>query len=125
MSARPMRRVALFAVLGVMALLEAGCAVPAGGYGPAGPAYGGGFDLGADYYQPYGFDGGWGSGYRVGPFRGDEHFARRRGFAHHAFRPASGFHGMPSLPRGGGHFAGGHFGGGGGHGGRGGGGGRR
>jgi hypothetical protein len=102
--------------IGLTGLLLAGCVAPAGGvvYGGNAP-YDGSLAYGADYYEPFGAEiGGWGPGYRIGPFRGDEHF-HHFGYGHHAFRPVGAFHGIPSLPHGGGHI---HIGGHGGHGGR-------
>ncbi len=105
-----------------LALLLSACAVGPDGYG-----YAGGPDVsvgvGVDYYQPYGgFDyGGWGPGYRSGPWRGGG-----RGFdgggrgGPHAWRSPGAGRGVPSIPSG----ARGGFGGRGG-GGRGGGGGHR
>ena len=75
-----------------------GCAVTGGGV-----AYDGGYGYGADYYDAVGVDyGGWGDGYYVGPYRNGGY--RDGGFGHsgpHAYRSASGSHGMPSIPSGG------------------------
>jgi hypothetical protein len=86
-------------VLGAILPVAVGCAGVyghGGGYGYAGD------DLGVDYYEPYGgYYGGWGGGYRVGPYRGGDH---------------RGGHGFPSIPSGGHEGGGGHGrGGGGGH----------
>lgn len=98
-------------------LLLSGCVVP-----------GGGGYAGADYYESYdGGYGGWGPGYRVGPFRGEQPYLG--GGLGHGWRGPAGGRGIPSIPGGmrGGGFGGGRgFGGGargGGGGGRGGGGG--
>ena len=76
--------------IGLLTVLSFGCAVMPGG----------GYD-GGNYYEPFGGSyGGWGSGYHVGPYRGNNRS-------------------MPSIPSwgGGGHGGGGeHGGGGGGHG---------
>ena len=86
------------AIIGLVVIVAAGCAVDGVGYGGAGYAYG------ADYYEPYGVDyGGWGDGYFVGPYR--EGGGYRGGFGGgrsggHAYRSAPASHGMPSIPSG-------------------------
>lgn len=101
------------AAMGLAAMGLSGCVGPDGGYG-----YGYGGDLGADYYEPYGFAyGGWGHDYHVAPYRSGDHGFAGGGFhGPHAFRPAPAGRPMPSLPpgRGGGsaHGGGGHGGGG-------------
>jgi hypothetical protein len=101
------RSFAMGLLAAVSIALMSGCVAPYPGYGYGNVA------VGADYYEPYGFDyGGWGPGYYVGP-------GRRGGFARgggpHAFRGAPAGRRMPSLPggRGGGRGGRGHGGGGG------------
>jgi hypothetical protein len=84
---------------GLFAVLLSGCVVPVGG----GYAEDGGVSvgLGVDYYEPFGaVYGGWGPGYRVGPYRGGDYRQERGGGreAPHAFRPAPASHSMPSIP---------------------------
>jgi hypothetical protein len=105
---------AAFAVIGLLAMAPAGCAVDGAGYSGG---YSDGYGYGADYYEPYGYSyGGWGSGYYVGPYRTggrrDDFDGRRSGA--HAYRSAPASHGMPSIPSGrrGGGAGGGHSGGG-------------
>jgi hypothetical protein len=103
--------------IGLLLIMPTGCAVEGVGYSGS---YG--YSYGADYYEPFGFDyGGWGNSYYVGPyrsggFRGGDHGSHA---GTHAFRPAPGSHGVPSIPsgsRGGGHGGrGGRAGGGPGH----------
>ncbi len=125
------RRAAGWALfLGLVVLGPVACVpVPVGG-APA-PGYVGDLGYGGDYYKPFGgdFGGGWGPGYRVGPFGGRGAFAGRAGGGgNHAFRAMPGGRGVPSIPsmgRGGGGRGGGGArmgggrpgGGGGGHGG--------
>ncbi len=95
-------RTSLFLTLALLALGLSGCAgvyATGGGYGGDGYGYGGDYyDTGVDY----GGWGGWGGGYRVGPYRNGGHFG-------------GGGHGVPGIPMGrGGGF---HGGGGGAHGG--------
>ena len=96
----------LWVASGLILMLVAaiqGCA----GYGGGG--YGYGEDYGVGFYEPYGYYyGGWGGGYRVGPWRGEHDHHRGEGGGHGDHRP------MPSIPTRapGGHFGGGHFGGG-------------
>jgi hypothetical protein len=60
---------AIALLLGLFTVLSSGCVVPGDGYG-----YNGDVGVGVDYYEPYGaYYGGWGSGYRVGPIRGDNY----------------------------------------------------
>jgi len=78
-------------VIGLCTVLSSGCVV-GDGYG-----YGGGVDVGVDYYDPVGIDfGGWGPGYRVGPSRGSDRPAGRGG--QHAYRAAPASRAMPSIP---------------------------
>jgi hypothetical protein len=95
-------------IAGLLMFVPTGCAVNGGG-----AAYDGGYGYGADYYDTFGVDyGGWGDGYYVGPYR--DHGYRGSGFGHsgpHAYRPASGSRGVPSIPSGG-RGGGGHAGGG-------------
>lgn len=105
MNAAPTRWPAGLAVL-LLTVLAAGCAADGGYvYGGGGPVFAG------NYYEPFGFDyGGWGPGYRVGPFydhgfHGDFHGAGgfRSGSGHvggHAFAPAAASHGVPFIPMG-------------------------
>jgi hypothetical protein len=93
----------------VLLTVVQGCVVGGGGYYDGDGYYDGGAEVsyGADFYEPYGYDyGGWGPGYRVGPFRGGEH--HDRGGDHHpdrgggrgapAYRPAAPSRSMPSIP---------------------------
>jgi hypothetical protein len=98
------------AIAALFIIAPTGCAVEGGG-----PVYGGGYGYGADYYDSYGADyGGWGDGYYVGPYRDGGYRGRDGGHGgSHAYRPASGGHGIPSIPSGsrsgdGGHGGGGH-----------------
>jgi hypothetical protein len=86
---------------GLLSIVQ-GCVVGGGGY------YDGGAEVsyGADFYEPYGYDyGGWGPGYRVGPFRGGDHHDRGGdrpdrggGRGAPAYRPAAPSRSMPSIP---------------------------
>jgi hypothetical protein len=79
----------------LLALLCNGCVVPGDRYAAGSVSYGVGF------YEPYGYDyGGWGSGYLVGPPRGDHRRfeARHVSPSRHAYRPAPPSHHMPSIP---------------------------
>jgi hypothetical protein len=109
-----MRWAPIGGAIALVAGLACGC-VATDGYG-----YGGGPDVGVgvDYYEPYGaVYGGWGGGYRVGPFPEGGH--RRDdggGGPARAYVSAPESHPVPSIPsrsRGGG-GGGGHGGGGGG-----------
>ena len=83
-------------VIGLFIVLSTGCAVTAGGYG-----YDGDVGIGLDYYEPYGADyGGWGPGYRVGPFRDGANRQNRGGgqSSAHAYRSAPASRSMPSIP---------------------------
>jgi hypothetical protein len=73
-----------------------GCVVGGGGYYDDGAEV----SYGADFYEPYGYDyGGWGPGYRVGPFRGGDHRPDRGGGrGAPAYRPAAPSRSMPSIP---------------------------
>lgn len=91
-----------FVVLTLMVLLS-GCVVTGGGYG-----YSDGGDIGVTYYESSGIEyGGWGPGYHVAPFRGDDHRLRdsnRRQtsgggrVSAPAYRPAPASRPMPSIP---------------------------
>lgn len=108
------------AILGLLTLSLAGCAV--GGYGGGGAYYDGGADAGygVDFYEPYGYAyGGWGRGYHVGPPPHRGGFPGERPGLHPpgvrpgphagrppAYHPAPSSRSMPSIPsgaRGGGH----------------------
>jgi hypothetical protein len=101
MSAPLLRRATLALVLGLAVVLSSGCAVGVDG------GYGYGYDdsvrIGVDYYAPYGIDyGGWGPGYRVGPYRGGERRTDRVGDSRHsprAFRSAPAGRAIPSIPQ--------------------------
>ena len=82
-------RISALALL--LALGLDGCAVTGGGYdGDVGVSVG--------YYEPYGYGyGGWGSGYRVGPARGDDH-RPDQGSTRHNYRPADSSRRTPSIP---------------------------
>jgi len=85
-------------VIGLFAVLSSGCVVPGGGYG-----YDGGGGIGLGYYEPVGADyGGWGPGYQVAPYRGDDNRGGRGGgnAPSHAYRAAPASHAMPSIPSG-------------------------
>jgi hypothetical protein len=94
-------RFATFALLiGVNLFLVAGCAVTDGGYGYS-SGYSSGVSVGVDYYNPsYGDYGGWGSGYRVGPYRNgaQRHDFRRDRQRSRGFRPAPRARAIPSIP---------------------------
>jgi hypothetical protein len=82
-------------VVGLCTVLSSGCVVADGGYGYN---EGVGVGVGLDYYEPYGAAyGGWGPGYRVGPYRDGNHRGGGGGGSH-AYRSASGSHSMPSIP---------------------------
>jgi hypothetical protein len=86
-------------VLGLFAALSSGCVVPGDGYG-YGYDNGPNIDIGVGYYEPYGdYYGGWGSGYRVGPTRGDNYRPDYGGRATpHAYRAAPISRPVPSIP---------------------------
>ena len=112
----PLRGVGIRGMLAaaVFAVSLSGCVAYGGGYGYGydGPAVG----VGLDYGEPYGDYGGWGPGYRVGPYRGAGDNRGGGGGGGHHFRQAPAGHAMPSMPHGGGgHGGGGHGGGGHGH----------
>ena len=101
MNAPGLRRLAVASLLGLVVVLSSSCAVGVGGYG-YGYGYDDGVDIGVDYYAPLGIDyGGWGPGYRVGPYRGGEHRPDRGGGrpSPRAFRPAPAGHVVPSIPQ--------------------------
>jgi len=83
-----------FWTCGLLATL-AGCTVTGDGvYGGVGVGYDGG------YYEPYGYDyGGWGTGYVVGPGRGNYGGTRGRPGGSHPYHPAAGGHPTPSIPQ--------------------------
>ena len=121
MNAAFARSSSIVLALAVLTTFLPGCVVGDGGYGY------GGVDVGANYYQPVGVGyGGWGPGYRVGPYRGGGRPYGGGGVG----RPWRGSPGrgsipsIPSGPRGGGGARGGGARGGGGGGAHGGGGGR-
>jgi hypothetical protein len=77
----------------LFAALSSSCAVTGGGY-----YEGSGVSVGLDYYEPVGgYYGGWGSGYRVGPSRGDHHDYRGRA-TQHAYHSAPASHSPHSIP---------------------------
>lgn len=81
-------------VIGLSSVSLSGCVVADGGYGYGG----GGVGVGVDYYEPYGaIYGGWGPGYRVGPYR-DGGRSDRGGGRAHAYRSAPASRSMPSIP---------------------------
>ena len=87
---------ALFAAFAILA----SCTVGVGGGGYYGDGYAGVGYVG-DYYEPYGYDyGGWGAGYRVGPYRDHDHRGDRGNPGPHSYRPAPTSHATPSIPRG-------------------------
>jgi hypothetical protein len=95
-----LRRLAVASLLGLTVVLSSSCAVGVGGYGDG---YDDGVSIGVDYYAPFGIDyGGWGPGYRVGPYRGGENRSDRGGgrSSPRAFRPAPAGHVVPSIPQG-------------------------
>ena len=87
-----------------------GCADGGGYYGPDVDV-----GVGFGYYDSPGYYGGWGRGYRVGPWRGDHRGDDHRGYSGHStthsYRAAPAGRSAPSIP------SRGHSGGGGGHGG--------
>lgn len=96
MNIRFLRWSALAFVISLFSILSPGCAVTAGGYGVDE-----GVGVGLDYYEPFGFDyGGWGPGYRVGPFRDGAQRPDRGGGnpPGRAFRPAPPSRSIPSIP---------------------------
>ena len=96
MNAAHLRWSAIALVIGLFMVLSSGCVVTGGGYG-----YDGDVGIGVDYYEPYGVDyGGWGPGYRVGPFRDGAHRPERGSGQPpaHAYKPAPASRSMPSIP---------------------------
>lgn len=88
---------AITLVIGLFTVLSSSCAVTGGGYGYDG----GGVGIGLGYYEPYGGDyGGWGSDYRVGPYRGGGRRSDRGNGrpTQHAYRSAPASHSVPSIP---------------------------
>jgi hypothetical protein len=80
--------------VGLFASLSSGCIATGGGYG-----YDGDVGVGVGYYEPAGVEyGGWGRGYRVGPFRGGDHRAGSGNGRTHAYRSAPASHSAPSIP---------------------------
>ena len=100
MSAFRVRRFAITLAIGTAVVTLPSCVVP----GPDGYGYGGAdVGIGVDYYEPYGIGyGGWGPGYRVGPYRDgghpQEHFGGRPGGGERAYRGAPASRAMPSIP---------------------------
>ena len=105
-----LRRAAFTLAAVTWAFLASGCILSDGG---PGYGYDGGGAVGVGYYEDYGVDyGGWGPGYQVAPFRGDDH--RHDGGEHrpdgghrpegggrpggHSYHPAPASRSMPSLP---------------------------
>jgi hypothetical protein len=85
-------RLSASVAIGVFASLSSGCIATVGGYG-----YDGNDGVGVGYYEPAGVVyGGWGGGYRVGPYRGGEHRPGPGG--NHAYRSAPASHVAPSIP---------------------------
>jgi hypothetical protein len=81
--------------IGLLALLD-GCVAGGVGY-----EEGGGVSYQADFYEPYGYEyGGWGPGYRVGPWLGGDHRpdGRPGNSRPPAYRPAAPSRSMPSIP---------------------------
>jgi hypothetical protein len=84
--------------IGLVAALTSSCAVGVGGYG-YGDGYDDPVDIGVDYYMPFGVEyGGWGPGYRVGPYRDGGRHPDGGGHAPRAYRPAAPGHSVPSIP---------------------------
>jgi hypothetical protein len=100
MNASMLRRPTLASLLGLVVVLASACAVGVGGYGYG---YEDSVHLGVDYYAPYGIDyGGWGPGYRVGPYRGGQRRPEHVGDGRHsprAFRSTPPGHAIPSIPQ--------------------------
>lgn len=91
-------------MIALFAALSSSCAVEGGG---GGYGYDGGdVGIGIGYYEPYGnYYGGWGSGYRVGPYRGGDHRNDGHHDDHghgrppqHSYRSAPASRSMPSIP---------------------------
>ncbi len=96
MNSKHLRWPAITFVIGLFTVFLPGCVVSGDGYG-----YDGGVGIGVDYYEPYGDAyGGWGPGYRVGPYRGGEQRLDRGGGhqLQHAYHSAPVSHSMPSIP---------------------------
>jgi hypothetical protein len=82
--------------IGLVTALTSSCAVGVAGYGDG---YDNPVDIGVDYYMPFGVEyGGWGPGYRVGPYRDGDRQLDRGGHAPRAYRPAAPAHSVPSIP---------------------------
>lgn len=98
-------RLGLFA-LPLLALASAGalqgCVGYGGGYAEEG--------YGLDYYEPYGYDYGWGGGYWVGPRRDHDHERHGDGGGHPG--PSGRVPSIPGHPHSGGFGRGGGWGGG-------------
>ncbi len=100
MKAAFLRRSASAFAIGIVTVLSSSCAVPVDG------GYGSGYDnnvsvgIGLDYYEPWGTDyGGWGPGYRVGPYRDGGHYRGAGGRpGPREYRPVSAGRAMPSIP---------------------------
>jgi hypothetical protein len=94
-----LRRSAIASLVSVVVVLSSSCAVGVGGYGDG---YDDSVAIGVDYYAPFGVDyGGWGPGYRVGPYRGGDRRPERGGGrpSPRGFRPAPAGHAIPSIPQ--------------------------
>src|SRR5471032_2591554 len=94
-----LRRWRLALLICAFPLLVSACVA----YGGPATQYQVGVEAGPDYYEPFGFDyGGWGGGYRVGPYRGGGRGGERGGGGHadHAFRAAPSSRPVPSIPSG-------------------------
>ncbi len=93
MNASFARLSSLVLAFAVLTTVLPGCVVGDGGYGY------GGVDVGADYYQPVGIGyGGWGPGYRVGPYRGGRPYGG--GGVGRPWRGSPGRGPIPSIPGG-------------------------
>lgn len=96
-------RFAARAIILAAATALGACVAVGGGYD--GDSYVGGF------YEPFGYDyGGWGPGYRVGPYGHGDHWGGERGGGdrsrgshggapHPAYHPAGPSRQTPSIPR--------------------------
>jgi hypothetical protein len=99
MNTSSLRSTTIALAVALFTAFSSGCAVTGDGYGYG---YDGNVDVGLDYYEPYGgYYGGWGPGYRVGPYREGGDHRPDQGGGHappHAYRPAPASHSMPSIP---------------------------
>ena len=99
MNAVVLSRSAIASLLALALVVAPGCAVGVGGYGDG---YADPVTIGVDYYAPFGVDyGGWGPGYRVGPYRGGgPHMERAGGRPFpRGFWPAAAGRAVPSIPQ--------------------------